>query len=683
MKTKVIIIFLMASVSTYAISPLTHLVMKQNFSPKFLNSMGKGYNVKEFTKQNNLVSSLTYNNRMAAILTTLLYSAYQSLESKNITKEQFFQILDNTRPVADRIVDISAKVNKKIETFPQKTDSFNAVAYHIPCLGKDSVGESIVIYEAYLKCSQLEINSFENIYKEKNINNIIENIKRTYINFFNANSASRRSKEQYMLKDFSPEMTEPFHKGLVERCKKGVFKAAKKNKPQKETSSVTQTKKQSPQKPDLGHFEGNIYSNKYFGIKVNIPRKWYVPNRETQSALVTLGKGFFAGNNNKLKAKIDAGYANNFTLFMVFKHSIAAMIPSNAGLVCTATKMPDSPKRITGKDILEKVKKEKLAAGQVKVNFSNDIYSKQIGGIDFYRLDFETNAVGKHVKQEIYVTTIKGYALTFTLSYLTDKDKWLLKDLLKNIKFDKSVIEPKEPVKLKDSKVDITSEKLIYKMREAVDPDKKFQSMESMKIKSENNVASAKIVFQYKKPDKLKRIEIFKDFKQIYGTIQGSAWASETNSKMTEVTPLKTANQKAIAECMLIMVFKNRIMDFGYFYNDYKIGEKLYKVNGHVCFKLTCHSKQRFDGGKVIYYIDKKDFLIIRQVRFDNSYREIVNYYDYKSLDRIMVAGRTLLWGKSSYYSYPFLCDDTVITSFKLNIPIEDSTFKMPQIKKK
>lgn len=75
-------------------------------------------------------------------------------------------------------------------------------------------------------------------------------------------------------------------------------------------------------------------------------------------------------------------------------------------------------------------------APTLKVEFAQNVYSKQIDGEQFQVMDATITTGDKTFRQRYQVRIIKGYAFIILFTYKADDDLQALEALLKDIKFE-------------------------------------------------------------------------------------------------------------------------------------------------------------------------------------------------------------------------------------------------------
>lgn len=185
---------------------------------------------------------------------------------------------------------------------------------------------------------------------------------------------------------------------------------------------------------EFGTVENCVYQNSYFPLSITLPMEWSVHNLESRQHIMEVGNQILAGEDKNLKAIVKASSLNTVYLLSVSKYPIGATVPSNPTLQCIAEKIRHMPGIQTGKDYLFHLRKV-LESGQMDITFPCEVVSKSIGGKDFDLLQTEISMRGIIIRQKIYVTVIKGYALLITESFSTDDESEELGSILNTLTF--------------------------------------------------------------------------------------------------------------------------------------------------------------------------------------------------------------------------------------------------------
>ena len=186
---------------------------------------------------------------------------------------------------------------------------------------------------------------------------------------------------------------------------------------------------------DFGTIENSVYKNDYFGLTLTIPENWSVPNQESRQQLMKIEKEVIAGEDENLKAVMNAAELQSVNLLFLSKHPLGSPVAFNPNIVSVAEKIQHMPGIKRGKDYLYH-SKILLESTKLDVSFPEEISTVTLGGVEFDVMYVHMTVLGNTVKQEYFATIKKGYALTLILSYLTDEDKADLVKVLDSIVFE-------------------------------------------------------------------------------------------------------------------------------------------------------------------------------------------------------------------------------------------------------
>lgn len=185
---------------------------------------------------------------------------------------------------------------------------------------------------------------------------------------------------------------------------------------------------------DFGTIENSTYTNNYFGLSVKFPPEWSVQDQKAQKNLMDMGSKMISQGDKNLNAAIKASMSETVSLFFVSQHLLGTPVSSNPNIVCIAERVRETPGIKSGKDYLFHIRKT-LESGQMKFAFPKEVTTEKLGGRDFYVLYGEMPMGGTTVRQKWYATIMKGYALTFTISFTNEEEQSALDNVLSTVTF--------------------------------------------------------------------------------------------------------------------------------------------------------------------------------------------------------------------------------------------------------
>jgi hypothetical protein len=185
---------------------------------------------------------------------------------------------------------------------------------------------------------------------------------------------------------------------------------------------------------DAGNVKNSVYTNAFLGMQLRIPDEWHVQDNDATKAMFERGKTIVAGDDKNLNAAIRDSEQKSLTLLCVFKQPPGAPVDFNPSFMCLAEKISGLPGISKGSDYLFHVKKG-LSSPNLQVSFEKPIYDSTIAGLQFGVLETKL-AIGQAViRQKYYATILKGYALTFIISYSSEQELQTHNRTLESIKF--------------------------------------------------------------------------------------------------------------------------------------------------------------------------------------------------------------------------------------------------------
>lgn len=197
-----------------------------------------------------------------------------------------------------------------------------------------------------------------------------------------------------------------------------------------EKSAPAEASQNNSQTDFFGFIEGETYKNKFFGVKIDIPEKWLIQESEVNKAIKQTGSEMVKGKTEQTEKALDRAIERLTVLFTTTKDVLG--MGNNAIMIFSAEKAPALVQIRNGEDYLrltlQSFKKLQLPAD---FKYSETIGSEKFGGETLYSLDVQRTGY----KQRFYATARKGYALFFTLSYITDEDLETMKKALRNSDF--------------------------------------------------------------------------------------------------------------------------------------------------------------------------------------------------------------------------------------------------------
>jgi len=172
---------------------------------------------------------------------------------------------------------------------------------------------------------------------------------------------------------------------------------------------------------DYGTVAKDRYINRFFDIRMDIPRQWIVQDNQQNKALMERGREV-ASKDAAMKDIVKASEITTVNILTAFTKK-PGTVPFNANLMLVAENVHQHPSVTNGAIYLETANKL-LRSSQVDlIQVDNSFPKKVIGGKDFYEMNIVMHVKNLDVHQTYLVTIEKGFALAFIYSYLDENQK--------------------------------------------------------------------------------------------------------------------------------------------------------------------------------------------------------------------------------------------------------------------
>ena len=188
-----------------------------------------------------------------------------------------------------------------------------------------------------------------------------------------------------------------------------------------------------PKEFDFGKTKSGLYTNAYFNLKVNFNPSWIIQDKQQMNNLVEMGNNLVSGDDNTLKAVLEASQVNTAYLLTIFKYEYGSAVEFNPSFMIIAENKKSFPGMKNGADYLFHAKRM-LEQTQLEYYFEKDFYDKTIGKTKFYVMEAKLNNLNKTITQEFITTISDGFSLSFVASYSTEDEKNELYRIINSIK---------------------------------------------------------------------------------------------------------------------------------------------------------------------------------------------------------------------------------------------------------
>lgn len=182
------------------------------------------------------------------------------------------------------------------------------------------------------------------------------------------------------------------------------------------------SKGQNPGLVDVGIMKSGIYINKFFGINITKPTKWYVhSNKAGKSKLKHKNYNaekyfFFAWFQKPVNDKSNQGFNSNIL-------GVAERVLMSSGV------KTESQYLLSIKALMKK--------SAVRYNFTPNIKLVKLGQRDFSMIEVESIIAGQTIKVRYYTYIKNHYAFSIIASWQTEEQFKLIKRVLSSVTFNK------------------------------------------------------------------------------------------------------------------------------------------------------------------------------------------------------------------------------------------------------
>jgi hypothetical protein len=186
----------------------------------------------------------------------------------------------------------------------------------------------------------------------------------------------------------------------------------------------------------LGENKGNVYTNDFFKMTINMPDKWVVATDEEKTEVLNLGKEIVAGDDKDKAKQLDLSTLRSVYLLMISEKGLQVKSAGNPNFMVLAEKLSFLQGINNGSDYLASIKKQlKSLSSTVPYNLDKEIYTEKIGGKNFSVLEATLEAGTIKMTQKYYACVLNGYALSFISTGTDDANAKILDTILKSITF--------------------------------------------------------------------------------------------------------------------------------------------------------------------------------------------------------------------------------------------------------
>jgi len=158
--------------------------------------------------------------------------------------------------------------------------------------------------------------------------------------------------------------------------------------------------------PEDAKLKDNVYTNRFFGFGMQIPKTWTFPDKPSKSQVK---KGVAQLGLNKQVANAAAEAANQVHYLLITKDS------GSGSLAMMAQDLRSTPEVRTGKDYVEAALPVITGEGK-PFQLVGEPGSARVGNLSFYGAKMAGNIMGRRQCQGMFVAVEKGYIVVMTVT---------------------------------------------------------------------------------------------------------------------------------------------------------------------------------------------------------------------------------------------------------------------------
>ncbi|MBZ9632926.1 hypothetical protein [Clostridium sp. FP1] len=186
----------------------------------------------------------------------------------------------------------------------------------------------------------------------------------------------------------------------------------------------------------LGKTEGNVYTNDFFKMNINIPDKWIVATDEEKTEVLKLGKEVISKDDKSKAKELDLSELRTVYLLMTSQKGLKVQSTANPNFIVIAEKLSFFQGVNDGANYLGAVKKQlKTVASTMPYKFDKEIYTEKVGRKNFSVLEATIETGTIKMTQKYYACVLNGYALSFISTYTDDVGAKSLDGVIKSVTF--------------------------------------------------------------------------------------------------------------------------------------------------------------------------------------------------------------------------------------------------------
>lgn len=192
----------------------------------------------------------------------------------------------------------------------------------------------------------------------------------------------------------------------------------------------------APATIDYGRFEGNVFSNEFFGVSIAVPEGWAVQDAATMARLAEQGTEMLYGDDEEMQRVIEAAEVESLQFFGAYRYPLGSAVDFNPSVILMAENLKNAPGVADGGDYLFHAKRL-LDQSSVEFRIVKDTYPVTVNGTVLHALDIAITYLGNEIRQRYYTRVMNGFAVAVVITWTDDEALAALDGAVATLRFER------------------------------------------------------------------------------------------------------------------------------------------------------------------------------------------------------------------------------------------------------
>lgn len=179
----------------------------------------------------------------------------------------------------------------------------------------------------------------------------------------------------------------------------------------------------------LGIVSEGGFKNDFFGLELQFPVDWTVIDDETSKVAVEIGTDMFKGDDERSNRALEDSTRKEVVLLHLARKPMGSL--ENCSFMLGVMKQPN-PKVLPAM-VAEATKSLLMKSPNLRV--IKETRTGAVGGQRVAMVDYEFTVGDQKITILYYVAMVKGYAISFSATYINNEDLKSLEDIISSMRF--------------------------------------------------------------------------------------------------------------------------------------------------------------------------------------------------------------------------------------------------------